>query len=113
MSRAVWKEALDLSWQNLSRLGYRKHPGDKVGWDFSCEINSETLGLIGLSKVDRSGRRSLTQISPEIGVRNQRLESLLEEITTKLSYHWQFTGFNATLRVTLGSLVPDKQDWGW
>lgn len=72
----ITKTAFGLVQDRLARSGFKKRkPGI-----LTSSISDEVLGWVGLNKAMR-GRSDALEINPVVGIRNQRIERLVAELT--------------------------------
>ena len=94
------KAAFGLVGDRLSKLGFdRRKPGI-----FSAPISDGVIGWVGLNKAIR-GQSGAVEINPVVGVRNQRIEQIVAELTGDV--------FDAlvppTIAGNLGYLTPKRR----
>ena len=103
-NKKIISEVMRIARQELCALGMRKRTGEI----YTCKLNEETLGWIGLNRAIERGNGML-EINPVIGVRNQSLEKVLSDIRGE-KFH---TYIPPSTGIHLGYLMPQKDYVPW
>ncbi|MCZ6679047.1 MAG: hypothetical protein O7E52_17575 [Candidatus Poribacteria bacterium] len=104
VSRQLISEVMDTAQRELRKSGMRK----RKGGIYTCQLNQETLGWVGLNRAVGRGD-GLLEINPVIGVRHQPLERILADIRGEKFHDY----IPPSIGVHLGYLMPQKEYTPW
>ncbi len=103
MAKNVLAEVLKSAERQLKALGFRKTKGVYIR-----QLRDDAVGWIGLNAAaHRSDGR--VGINPVVGVRQQRVESMVEEFMAEK----ESSGLPPTISTTLGYLMPEGRYLEW
>ena len=103
-SSKLISEVLELTRRELTNAGMRKRRGDI----YTCQLNEEILGWIGLNRAVHWGDGQLG-INPVIGVSHQPIENMVAEMMGGKPDEY----ISATVSSPLGYLMPENTFLQW
>lgn len=104
-SKKLISEVMEIARQELGNSGMRKRGQGEI---YTCELNQETIGWVGLNRAV-GHRDGLLEINPIMGVRHQPLERMLADIVGE-KFH---PCIPPSIGVHLGYLMPQKEYIPW
>lgn len=91
--------------ERLKGLGFRKRAGEI----FTTELEGDLIGWIGLNRATKYTRDGEYEVNPVIGIRHQRVERLVAELSGTKFHSY----LPPTVSSPLGYLMPEARYRAW